>query len=177
MKRLVVFGGPPCSGKSTAGNALGWAHLEMDAARSWILPASAHSRQDRAIAYRAILWAAMQLLRYTDIVICNGGFGHAEDRAACEKVCETSSAGLYVVEFQVPLAVALERNRARQGKHPGLDLTDARVTEIVSTYPWTGAGLTVQGTRPVQELVQEVRSYVLEGIAVAPGVFTNGGLR
>ena len=75
MKKLVVFGGPPCTGKSTVGRALGWAHLEMDAARMALLPDAAHTRADREVAYRAVLWTAGHLLRYTDIVICNGGFG------------------------------------------------------------------------------------------------------
>ncbi len=58
MKKLGVFCGPPCTGKSSAGRALG----------------HAHTRADRAIAYRAVLWTAAPLLRYTDIVICDGGF-------------------------------------------------------------------------------------------------------
>jgi hypothetical protein len=151
MKKLVVFGGPPCTGKSTVGRALGYAHLEMDDARVHLLPEAAHTRADRAIAYRAVLWTAAQLLRYTDIVICNGGYGHAEDRAGCEALAEAAGA---------PLDVLLERNRARRAYHPGLDLTDERVSEIVSTCRWWRKGMLVDSTRPVEECVEAVRRYL-----------------
>lgn len=160
MKKLVVFGGPPCTGKSTVGRALGWAHLEMDAARMALLPDAAHTRADREVAYRAVLWTAGHVLRYTDIVICNGGFGHAEDRQGCLAVARGAGAAVYVVEFTAPLAVLLERNRARRDSHPGLDLTDERVTEIVTTYPLWGAGIVVDSTRPVAECVAAVMEFV-----------------
>jgi predicted kinase len=160
MKKLVVFGGPPCTGKSTVGRALGFAHLEMDEARLRLLPESAHTRADRAVAYRAVLWAAGQLLRWTDIVICNGGYGHAEDRAGCEALAEEAGAELLVVEFTAPLAVLIERNRARRAHHPGLDLTDERVAEIVANYLWWGRGILVDSTRPVEECVEGVRVWI-----------------
>lgn len=160
MKKLVIFAGPPCTGKSTVGRALGWAHLEMDAARTTLMPDSAHTRADRRVAYRAVLWAAGLLLRYTDTVICNGGFGHAEDREGCLDVAREAGAAIYVVEFTAPLGVLLERNRARRDTHPGLDLNDDRVTEIVTTYSCWGAGIMVDSTRPVEECVEAVREFV-----------------
>lgn len=160
MKKLVVFGGPPCTGKSTIGRALGYAHLEMDAARAALLPDSAHTRADRAVAYRAILWTAGLLLRYTDIVICDGGFGHPEDRDGCRTAARQAGAALYVVTFSAPLDVLIERNRLRRGHHPGLDLTDARVTELVATYrPWVG-GITIDGTQAEERILAAVRGYL-----------------
>ncbi len=160
MKKLVVFGGPPCTGKSTVGAALGYPHLEMDDARATLLPDAAHTRADRAIAYRAVLWTAAHLLRWTDVVICNGGFGHAVDREACRRVAREAGAGLYIVEFTAPLDILLERNRARRAFHPGLDLTEERVREIVETYPWSGAGITVDSTEPLDKCLASIRSYL-----------------
>jgi predicted kinase len=160
MKQLVIFAGPPCTGKSAVGRALGHAHLEMDSARVRLLPESTHSREDRAIAYRAVIWTASHLLRYTDIVICNGGYGHEEDRAGYRAVAREAGASLYLVEFTAPLAVLIERNRKRRDHHPGLDLDDARVTEIVENYPWSRTGLLVDSTRPVTECAKEVRRYL-----------------
>lgn len=160
MKKLVVFAGPPCTGKSTVGRALGYAHLEMDDARAHLLPGSAHTREDRAVAYRALYWTAAHLLRYTDIVILNGGFGHRVDRDACQLLARQSGANLYLAEFAAPLPVLLERNRARRAHHPGLDLTDARVTEIFRTYPWSGSGIRIDGAAPVAASVEQVRSYL-----------------
>jgi predicted kinase len=160
MKILVIFAGPPCTGKSTIGRALGYAHLEMDDARVTLLPDAAHTRADRAIAYRAVLWAAGHLLRYTDVVICNGGFGHQVDRDACVELARETDAALCVAEFEAPLAVLLERNLARRDAHPGLDLTDARVAEIVESYRWWGAGIRVDSTMPLPECVEQVRAYI-----------------
>jgi predicted kinase len=160
MRKLVVFGGPPCTGKSTVGRALGYAHVEMDAARAAILPNAAHTREDRAIAYRAVLWTAAQLLRYTDIAICDGGYGRQADRDACVTLARESGSEFYLVEFTAPLDILLRRNRERRAHHPGLDLDDARVTGIVETYPWSGTGLLVDSTRPVADCVSAVREYL-----------------
>ena len=160
MKQLVIFAGPPCTGKSTVARLLGCAHLEMDAARVAVLPDSAHTRDDRAVAYRAILWTAAHLLRYTDVVVCDGGFGHLEDRVLCRSVAEAAGAALGVVEFTAPLDVLQERNRARRAHHPGLDLTDGRVKELVETYSLWGRGIVFDGTLPIGKCVEEVRWYL-----------------
>lgn len=160
MKKLVIFGGPPCTGKSSVARALGHAHLEMDAARVALLPDSAHTRADRAIAYRAVLWTAACLLRYTDIVICDGGFGHEDDRAACRRVAAERGATLCFVAFTGPLKVLLERNRKRREHHPGLDLSDARVTELVENYRWPDAGLVIESSRPLAECVVLAGKYI-----------------
>lgn len=160
MKKLVIFAGPPCTGKSTLARSLGAAHLEMDAARAELLPASSHTREDREVAYRAIAWAAKLLLRYTDFVICDGGFVHSEDRRACREAAEESGAAVFVVEFTAPLAVLLERNRARRGRHPGLDLTDERVTQLVENYPWGREGILVDGTQEPESSRRMILDYL-----------------
>jgi predicted kinase len=171
MKKLVVFGGPPCSGKSTVGKMLGWPHLEMDAVRVRVLPESEHTREDRSAAYRAMLMMAEKILEVTDTAIVDGGFGHVEDREDCEAVCARTKAKLYVVEFTVPLGMALMRNAERRAAHPGLDLDDARVMEIIAGYPWTRVGITVDSLHSPEECAEAVREYVEKGEPVEPGSF------
>lgn len=162
MGKLVVFAGPPCTGKSTVAGLLPFAHIEMDAVRARILPGAAHTREDRAVAYRAALMMAEALLPWARVVIVNGGFGREEDRELYRRVAFETSSELLVVEFQAPLAVVLERNRARRENHPGLDLDDARVTEIVTMYPWLGTGLLIDGTQPPADCARSVRLYIGE---------------
>jgi len=165
MRRLVVFGGPPCGGKSTVARLLPYAHLEMDAIRQRLMPDSSHTRADRAVAYRAVLWAAELLIPQAGIVLVDGGFGRAEDRAACRETARRAEAELRVVEFQIPLEVAIWRNRDRRAAHPGLDLDDERVTELVRNYPWSQAALSVLGTDDPKVLAAAIRSYVEEASA------------
>jgi len=160
MKKLVMFGGPPCTGKSSVAALLGEAHLAMDEARMALLPDAAHTRADRMVAYRAIHWAAGKLLASVEVVICDGGYVHEEDRAACRAVADAVGASFYTVEFTAPLGVLLERNRRRRAHHPGLDLTDARVAEIVAAYPWSRAGIVVDGTEPMEKCADAVRAYL-----------------
>lgn len=162
MAKLVVFAGPPCTGKSTVAGLLGFAHIEMDAVRARILPGASHTREDRAVAYRAALMMAEALLPRAEVVIVDGGFGREEDRAQYRRVAFETSSELFVVEFAAPLDIVLARNRARRAHHPGLDLDDARVTEIVTTYPWLRTGLTIDATQPAEACARAVRLYIGE---------------
>ena len=105
---------------------------------------------------------AEALLPRAGVVIVDGGFGRGEDRQQYRQVAFETRARLFVVEFQAPLDVLLERNRARRAHHPGLDLDDARVTEIVTEYPWLRTGLLIDGTRPPAECARQVRLYIEE---------------
>ncbi len=162
MAKLVVFAGPPCTGKSTVAALLPFVHIEMDAVRARILPDASHTREDRAVAYRAALMMAEALLPHVGAVIVNGGFGRDEDRQQYRRIAFETSSELFVVEFQAPLDVVLARNRARRAHHPGLDLDDARVTEIVTTYPWLRTGLTIDATQPPEDCARAVRLYIGE---------------
>ena len=80
---LVVFSGPPCSGKTTLAAELarrrGWEHLSMDRTRQRILPGT-HTEADRHVAYRAMHWAAELLARAGRNVILDAPYRHPEDR-------------------------------------------------------------------------------------------------
>ncbi len=164
---LVIFAGPPCSGKSTLGALLAKrqdiVHLEMDAFRLRLLPEAAHTREDRQVAYRGMHYAAQLLLERGHSVIVNAGYGHPEDRAEAAAVAARTGARLLLAEFTLPLEVALERAGARRGVHPGHDLTDERVTELVLSFPYTGAGVTIDSTQPVSECLERLEDYLFAG--------------
>jgi predicted kinase len=164
---IIVVAGPPCSGKSTLGDLLasrrGILHLEMDAVRIRLLPASAHTRQDRAVAYRAMHFAAELLAACGASVIVNACYGRAEDRSDLEEAAGRAGASLFLIQCTVPPEIAVERSSQRWGKHPGVDLTPERVIELVSSYPFSSAGVTVDSTLPIDTALAKVEEYLTTG--------------
>lgn len=160
----MLFAGPPASGKSTLGDRLaerrGLIHLEMDRIRERLLPDAHHTRDDRAIAYRAMHMMAETLLELDHGVIVNAGYSHPEDGEAVREIAKRTQSRLFWIECIVPTEVAVQRCRGRFGKHPGLDLTDDRVIDLVSHFPYTGAGLLVDSTEPVDSCLGRVESYL-----------------
>jgi len=109
-----VFAGPACSGKSTLAAEVarrrGWPHLSMDATRQRLLPGASHTRADRAVAYRAMLFAAELLLGVGAGAVLDAPYGHAEDRADLARV----AAGQWkLIECRVSPEAAVARLRAR----------------------------------------------------------------
>ncbi len=164
---LVALSGPPACGKSALGRRLvarnGFAHLEMDAIRLRLLPGSRSTRENRIVAYRAMHLTAERLLERGMTVIADASYSHEEDRAAARRAAASAGAAFALVEVTVPLDVALSRCRARRGRHPADDLTDERVTELVTNFPYTGEGLILDGRLPLIERVRAVERHLRIG--------------
>lgn len=146
---VIVFAGPPCSGKSTLAVEIarrrGVPYLSMDATRERILPGARHTRRDRRAAYRAMHLAIELLLRAAPkghpVAVLDAPYGHAEDR---EDLAATASHGaLRYIECRVSPEEAVRRFQER-GRDPGKpDLTDERVRRLARAYCYTNAGLTL----------------------------------
>lgn len=162
---IVVFSGPPCSGKSYIGERLaarrGLIHLEMDAIRVRLLPQAAHTRADRVVAYRAMHYAAEMLARSGRSVIVNAVYGHRRDRMEIYECAGRAHAQLYLVQFKVSLPVALERARLRRQRHPGLDLDDARVTHLIESFRYFDGSLVVDSEDPADTILEQVEHYLV----------------
>jgi predicted kinase len=163
--RLIVFSGPACSGKTELGARLAARlqapHLQMDATRARLMPDSAHTRQDRRIAYRAMHFAAELLLGCGQTVILDAQYGHPEDREEVEQVARRTAAALYLIECKVAPDVAVRRFRDRPPDHPGLDLDDERVAEMARAFPYRGTGLLIDtGELPIEECVRLIDEYL-----------------
>ena len=125
-----------------------------------LIPELPNTRESRRIAYRAMHLIAEANLAAGRDVIVNACYGHAEDRLAAEDLARRCGARLYLVEFHVPLEVALERAAARLGSHPGSDLTPGRVRMLVSKFPYSGAGLAVDSTASPEACLAAIEAYL-----------------
>ena len=141
---LIVFAGPPCSGKSTLAaelaRRLGAPHLSMDATRQRILPGAAHTRADREVAYRAMHFAAELLLAAGASAILDAPYGHREDR---EEIARIGGAQLKRIECRVTPETAVRRFLERGPDAIRLDLTEELVAQMVRDYEFVGDGLTL----------------------------------
>jgi hypothetical protein len=145
---LVVFAGPPCSGKSTLAALLALRlsipHLAMDAVRQRILPGAAHTRADRRVAYRAMLLDAP--------------YGHAEDR---QDLALAGAGRVRLIECRVSPEIAVRRFHARGPDKVRLDLTAEIVERSAREYPYSGAGLTLDtGALSPGECLERVQAFV-----------------
>src|SRR5262249_31477860 len=135
---LIVFTGPPCSGKSTlaaaAARRLSIPHLSMDATRVRILPRAAHTRADRQVAYRTMHFAAELLIGARASVILDAPYGHIEDREDLARIC--AGVDLRRIECCVSPETAVLRFRARGPDPVRLDLTEDLVRQMVAEYPY-----------------------------------------
>ena len=158
----IVFAGPPCSGKSTLAAELARRrripHLQLDTTRARIMPDSPHTRADRAVAYRAIHFAAELLLTNGLSVILDAPYGHPEDR---EEVFCIAGADLRLIECRVSPETAVKRFRARGPDPIRIDLTPERVDAMVRAAEYSGAGLLLDtNVLTPDECLQRIEAFV-----------------
>jgi predicted kinase len=160
---LIVFAGPACSGKSTlaaeVARGRGWPHLSMDATRQRLMPQASHTRADREVAYRAMLFAAELLLDAGSGAILDAPYGHPQDRAELARVAR----GRWkLIECRVSEEAAIERLRARGIPDPSRpDLTEERVARLNREYRYTGEGLLLDTDKlSVDECMARIENYL-----------------
>jgi len=165
---IIVFSGPACSGKSTVAcllsERIGAVHLEMDAVRERLLPGAAHTRADREVALRAMLWAAELLIRHGVSVILDAQYRREEDRQAVRELGERLGCRVRLVEWAVSEAEAVRRFQSRLPDPVRKDLTEDAVREGARSFPYSYEGLFVDTTGlPLEQAVEIVEHYLRSG--------------
>ena len=131
----------------------------MDATRQRLMPTASHTRADREVAYRAMLFAAELLLQARSGAVLDAPYGHAEDRADLARV----AAGRWkLIECRVSEQVAVERLRARGIPDPSRpDLTEERVVRLNREYRYSGDGLLLDTDKlSAEECLAQIENYL-----------------
>ena len=163
-RKLIVFSGPPCSGKTTLAESLcaetGFTYLQMDEIRRRLIPDSDHRREHREIAYRAMHFVAELLLGHGQSVVVDATYRRRRDREEIAKIADRTRAALFFIQCAVPFEVAALRFRERKNQHPAVDLTEQRVMRLAREFPYSSAGLKLDTTQEIQSCLKQIKRYV-----------------
>src|SRR5262245_25639365 len=149
---IVVLSGPPCSGKTTAGEVLaeertssghGRIHLQVDTLFDLLFPESDRNRDDRMRAYDGAHLLARMFVDRGETVVLECTYARRDQRASLVEALAGSSAPLWVVEFFVTPNEAVNRFRER---HQATDLDEVLVRERAEAFPYFDEALRVESS-------------------------------
>jgi predicted kinase len=164
INALIVFTGPPCSGKSTLAAEVArrsnLPHLSMDATRQRLLPLATHTSADRDVAYRGMHFAAELLLNAGSGAVLDATYNRGEYFAELLQICGTRCK---IIECRVSPETAVARLHARGWPDPTRpDLTDERVALLVNRHPYREVGLILDTeTLSPAECLSRIEEYLL----------------
>jgi len=139
MNRIIIFCGPPCSGKTTKSKALSSkskiTRLSVDETCERLYGNKILSELERDIAYKGIHESAEKIIQSNQDVILDGTYARDKQRDAISLVALANNAVLEINECYVSPDDAVKRFLEREN-HSAKDLTEERVKFLAETYPY-----------------------------------------
>ncbi len=163
--QIVLFSGPACSRKSTLARDLsrrtGWPHLEMDAARVALLPDAPHTRSDREIALRAMLWTSRMLIECGHSVILDAQYRRSEDRRGVYRLGFDLGVPVRLIEASVSPDQAARWFLERGPDPVRRDLTEQIVRQGAADFPFSRDGLFLRtGQLSPEQCLRQIEVYL-----------------
>ncbi|MEK7409449.1 MAG: ATP-binding protein [Acidobacteriota bacterium] len=162
---MIVFSGPPCSGKTALAERIafrtGIRYFQMDAVRMRLIPDGRHDKDQRDIAYRAVHLMAETILLLDQSAILDATYGPAEHRRELEGIAERTRAQIFLIECRVSPETAVRRFEQRKPGHPAIDLTPQRVAEHVRDFPYSFEGLVVDTEASFESCLTQAEQYII----------------
>ncbi|HEY5212245.1 MAG TPA: AAA family ATPase [Acidobacteriaceae bacterium] len=177
-KKIVVFCGHPCAGKTYVRKVFltyfpNSASFEMDDLRRTRIPGQIHDKSRRDAAYRMMHHEAIKALRTHSIVSVTATYFPTKARAEIAEVARRFDAALYIVQCVCEAQVAVDRLLRRlreEPEHAGTDLSATRVRDLANQYERFDGGLTIDTTsNPKPHGIQSILcTYISSGSPVDP---------
>ena len=179
-QRVIVFSGPPCSGKSTLAELYCAKHgnplLQKDAFVARLFPGSSNSAQERQLAYRALHLAAEFLLNCRNNIVIDGVYELRDPREELESIIARTNSLLFVIACKVTPQEAAKRFTARPSGHPAVDLTADAVYQKALRYPFPSIGRQVDTSKGLRDCLADVEEYLSSFDPAPNGRWTESGL-
>jgi predicted kinase len=133
----------------------------MDRTRKRLLPDAPHTRPDRVVALRAMLYAAEHLLVRGIGVILDAQYRRASDRAQVSELASGLRVPLFLIECAVSPEEAVRRFHRRGPDPIRLDLTPEAVHRMALEFEYSKEGLLLDtGSLTADECFARIVDYL-----------------
>jgi predicted kinase len=167
MSRLIVFAGPPCSGKSTLAEIISKKmsakHLSVDDISLEINPRSDYSEEDRNKNYEEMHRRAKKLMESgSKTVVLDATYARGIQRLALEHLAKDLDADIKLIECWISPEVAGKRWEERK-HHPATDMSKDRAQKLAKNYRYTSKGYSVITDQHPSRYARGILKYLGEG--------------